>query len=466
MFILDPEMVKKAFFTGGENPRFTHNTAVRFKLFPFVGHNSDPIVSSCDLVVGEWLRLACAQKIELESMEETLRKLADSIGDLDDEEKEQLTQIARSVYWNDGEKRSLKAESIRAMRYLPCENKAIMKTALYLYSALRDGEKIKDGVNRALKNAANDVNVLEKAVFDAMEAKIETSAPSADYYVVHSAPRKIFMKDLQFILDSPARTKEHLVDLLEFYYFFYTSQTTLTLTRFEDGDRDTIIPLYFSLEWERTNQERECYRSGWCKLLPAIEKQLSHAATLEMLNQNPTGEKYDYVALKKYLEETGRYKEVAAQIKELVDLYRNAIKDCKEMQELKKNENLDPDPVFSEVHFLFDNVLTQFRVTDRSRVNDAYTNHFKTFCQERFLKRRGRCGLMLSITEELLIFLTKLAVNNQPKLSLKEVFHELELRGVFLDQRSKDEVVQYYSKLNLIEKKSDSGDAQYVRKIL
>ena len=464
MFTLDPEMMKKAFFTGEENARFTHKTAGCFKLFPFVGNNSAPIVSSCDLVVGEWLRLACAQKIELESMEETLRKLADSIDDLDDEGKEKLTQIARSVYWNDDETPSLKAESIKAMRYLPCENQAVMKTALYLYSALNDGEKIKDAVKRALENAANDDNVLEKAVFEAMEAKIETLIPNADYYVVHLAPRKIFMKDLQFILESPARTKEHLVDLLEFYYFFYTSQTSLMLSRFEDGDRDTIIPLYFSLDWERTNKEPEGYRSGWEKLFPAIEKQLSHAATLEMLNQNPTGEKYDYVALKKYLEETGRYEEVAAQIKDLVDRYRNAIKDCEVMQELKKNENLDP--VFSKVHFLFDNVLTQFRCSVRHRVNDAYTNHFKTFCQERFLKFRGPCGLMLNITEERLVFLTKLVVNNQEKLSLKEVFHELELRGVFLDQPSKDEVVLFYSKLNLIEKKSDSGDAQYVRKIL
>ncbi len=462
-------MMKKTFPTGEENTRFTHKTAVCFKLFPFVGNNLAPIVSSCDLVVGEWLRLACAQKIKLESMEETLRKLADSIYGLDEEGKEQLTQIARSVYWNDDEKRSLKAESITAMRYLPCENSAIMKTALYLYSALRDvekdGEKITDAVNGALKKAANDVNVLEKAVFEAMEAKIETSGSSAEYYVVHYAPRKIFMKDLQFILGSPARTKEHLVDLLEFYYFFYTSQTTLTLSKFEEGDRDTIIPLYFSLDWERTNRERECYRSGWCRLFPALDKQLSHAVTLEMLNQNPSGEKYDYIALKKDLEDTGKYKEVASQIKELVDLYRNAIKDCEEMQRLTRNEEA-LDPVFSEVRFLFDSVLTQFRGSDRCRVNNAYTKHFITFCRERFLKSRGPCGFMLNITEELLIFLTKLAVNNQSKLSLKEVFRQLELRGVFLDQRSKEEVVQYYSKLNLIEKKSDSGDAQYVRKIL
>ena len=74
--------------------------------------------------------------------------------------------------------------------------------------------------------------------------------------------------------------------------------------------------------------------------------------------------------------------------------------------------------------------------------------------------------MMLNITEEFLIFLTKLAIHDEEKLSLNEVCRQFELRGVFLDQPSKDEVVQFYTKLNLIEKKSDNGDAQYVRRIL
>ena len=51
-------------------------------------------------------------------------------------------------------------------------------------------------------------------------------------------------------------------------------------------------------------------------------------------------------------------------------------------------------------------------------------------------------------------------------MRLNDVFSEFECRGVFLDNHSKDEVMRYYEKLNLIEKKSDSGDAQYVKRIL
>ena len=73
---------------------------------------------------------------------------------------------------------------------------------------------------------------------------------------------------------------------------------------------------------------------------------------------------------------------------------------------------------------------------------------------------------MWNLSEETLIFLTKICIKDQKKMRLNDVFSEFEKRGVFLDNHSKSEVMHYYEKLNLIEKKSDSGDAQYVKRIL
>ena len=182
------------------------------------------------------------------------------------------------------------------------------------------------------------------------------------------------------------------------------------------------------------------------------------------MNQNPEGEKFDYIALRDYVKETGEEQEVAEQIQCVCDLYRNAITDCIELKDLQKNEQLGP--VFSEVDYLYRSVQTQFKYTERVRASNAYVKQFDDFCHKHYLKFRGASGSMLNITEEFLIFLTKLAIHDEEKISLNEVFHQFELRGVFLDQPSKDEVVQFYTKLNLIEKKSDSGDAQYVRRIL
>lgn len=456
--------MKETFQMGENGTNFIHKTAKYIRLFPFIPNNRATIITSFSAVIGEWLRLACNQNKVAESREETLRKLANLIDDIGTYEKEQLLQIVRSIYWDNDDKHSLKPKSITAMSYIPCDNQTARKMAWYLHSVLGNGQDLKNIVNQALKYDAEEANVLDKAVFKALEARNEPLTHIELYYIVHRAPQEMFMKDLEFILKNTERAKKYLVNLLEFYHFFYISQTSLALSRFEYGNRYEIVPLYFSLDWERTNKARECYKSGWRQLFPAIKQQFYHAVTLEILNQNPTDERFDYIALRDYVKETGAEDEVAAQIRCACNLYRNAITDCSELNNVQKNKQLGT--VFSEVHYLYENVRTQFRNTGRSRVSDAYVKHFETFCHDRFLKSRGASGLMLNITEEFLIFLTKLAIHDEDKLSLNEVFHQFELRGVFLDQPSRDEVVQFYTKLNVIEKKSDSGDAQYVRRIL
>ena len=104
-------------------------------------------------------------------------------------------------------------------------------------------------------------------------------------------------------------------------------------------------------------------------------------------------------------------------------------------------------------------------LTDRKPYAD-YAKKFEAFANEKFLKRRGRSGMMLNVTEELLIFLTKICIKDEEKMRLNDVFKAFEYRGIFLDDISKEQVMKYYEKLNLIEKKSDSGDAQYVKRIL
>ena len=64
------------------------------------------------------------------------------------------------------------------------------------------------------------------------------------------------------------------------------------------------------------------------------------------------------------------------------------------------------------------------------------------------------------------MLLAWLAVGTRPKLRLHEFWEELRERGVDFDHQSKVLIVELLEKLNLLEKKSDSGDAQYVRAII
>lgn len=468
VFQIDLDLLKKTFSAKENEKNFRHNHAQYIKLFPFISGRTKGNTKkfySFSSAVGEWLRLASGKDTQAKSMEDSIDELIASVDDIDSDEKKELRRIIQKIYWTDDEKHALRLKNITAMCYIPCEDMAEKRIAQYLYSVLGNHNEINNIVNQAKKQATDSANVLEETVLKTLGADVPKKASENFYYTVHLAPQKCFTKDLQFILGNPARTREYLVDLLDFYYFFYTSQTILTLDRFQDGNRNQVVPLYFSLDWEKTNKARNCYGFGWQRLQKLVKQQFCHAVTLELLNQNPTNERFDYIALKEYTERTNQKEKIAGEIRKVCDFYRQIFSE--ELEELKDLKmTYQGDPVFAEVHYLYDNVKTLLENTSRHDVVEKYARHFENFCKERFLKSRGASGLMLNITEEFLIFLTKLAIQNQEKMRLNEVFRQFECRGVFLDQSSRDEVLQFYTKLNLIEKKSDSGDAQYVRKIL
>lgn len=118
------------------------------------------------------------------------------------------------------------------------------------------------------------------------------------------------------------------------------------------------------------------------------------------------------------------------------------------------------------VNHLFKCVYQQFLNTDRKRANQFYNEKFTEFCKSRWVKNRKKSGLVLNLTERDIIFLTKICLRNEEKIRLNDLFKEYEKRGMYLDSTSKEYLQEFFTKLNLIDKKSDSGDAQYVKRIL
>ena len=114
---------------------------------------------------------------------------------------------------------------------------------------------------------------------------------------------------------------------------------------------------------------------------------------------------------------------------------------------------------------LFSCVHTQF-INKRKSANDKYVNKLIEFYRSRWLKNRKKSGLVFNLTERDIIFLTKLSIQNEERIRLIDLFKEYEKRGVYLDNSSKILLQEFFTKLNMLDKKSDSGDAQYVKRIL
>lgn len=443
------------------NGKLHHNSGNRFKLFPFVANNNSAPVLELESLLGSFLcriEEKTPKKITAAELVEKLKVDTEiQVG-----QEELFFETIRQLFFiSNGTIRPL---NLQMIEHIPCSEMSENRIAEYLVDVLGEVDSLRLSLADAKSKASS--NVLEAFVLSKLQFENQSRGEvSLQYFRIVESLRTSFEEDFAYVLEDPKRLREYLVELLELYFFSYTAQASLQLNRFMDGERDNNIPLYFSLAWEKTSQSRLCFTEGWQKLQSAIEKIFAHAITLEILNQTNEGsELVDYIRLNEIVSSDEKDKEVSEQIDALTAIYRASITDCVEMNELEKKDS-PSGMTAASLRFLFDSIKIQFENTGRIRAYVSYANKFESYCKK-FLKSRGRSGMMLNLSEENLIFITKLCIKNQEQMRLKDVFKAFERRGIFLDDISKEQATDYYEKLNLIEKKSDSGDAKYVKRIL
>ena len=238
------------------------------------------------------------------------------------------------------------------------------------------------------------------------------------------------------------------------------------MDRFCDGKRDDTVEFYYALDWEKVSKNRMCCSSGWDRLQASINHIFSHAITLEIINQTDTDTKWDYIAFREYLEQfPNEDHQIAEEIKKAEEVYCSYVGDYKRFDEVEYYEAANTETE-KAIRHLFKCVEAQFLNTERKRANQFYNEKFSEFCKYRWVKNRKKSGLVLNLTERDIIFLTKISLRNEEKIRLNDLYKEYEFRGIYLDNSSKEYLQEFFTKLNLIDKKSDSGDAQYVKRIL
>lgn len=465
VYTLSVDSFNNTFSVAADGSRLTHHSGKRFKLFPFIANNNvEPVLSLNDLI-GRYLSQVEGKNPVPVTAEELISKLKnDADLGIDLGAEEIFEQVVRHMFFDQNGK--IRPINLRMLMQTPCTESKECKLADYLVDVLGNVAILNQYLDNAIEHLDTKSNALESFTTSKFEYKPYSREAGSEYQRITSSVQKKFESDFEYILGARNRTRDHLIPLIEFYYFTYTAQAILQLNRFLDGNRSACVPLFFRLEWEKTSQNRLCYSEGWNLLQSAAKKIFAHAITLEILNQTPEQcEPVDYIKLQELINHApGEDHRIAEEIKVLTDRYRAAISDCTEMKELQRRESPDGESA-AEVHFLFESVRLQFENTDRNRPYSSYAKNFEEY-SKKYLQQRGRSGWMLTLTEEILIFLTKICIKDQDKMRLNDVFAEFEARGVYLDNHSKVEVMHYYEKLNLIEKKSDSGDAQYVKRIL
>lgn len=457
IYKIDIDSIKKSFnfkLDGG----LTHRPGVNLKLLPYTANDKD-VVTDFSGVVGEFSRYICDKELENEF---DAKSFIDNIGEEIEEyegenSKEILNDIIENMFINDG---NLINFDIKTLNYI-YSSKGDGKIAKFLYSIFFS-EELKTTIKKYYDKETK--NVLYKLVLSVLPELKEKKARDEKYKCYIPFIKGLFKKDFEFLIKNEELYKNSLKRLLEYYYMFYVSQLAMKLSKFEKADLSKPESLYFTLSWERTSKNRTAYKFGWDKLKNDVSCLFSHAITLELLNHNGIEKQLGYNELFEIFSNMDE-EVVKSELSELFDIYTNQITD-KPWNQFKGSQRESGNAGFDQVYRIFDAVEHQFVKTSRTGAYTKYQKRFVDFVQLKFAKRRGALGYNLNITEEDIILMTKICINDNHKLKLNVLFQEFEKRGMFFDRDSRNKIIMLYEKLNLLEKKSDSGDAQYVKSVL
>ncbi|MFC0015088.1 MULTISPECIES: DNA phosphorothioation-dependent restriction protein DptG [Allobacillus] len=442
------------------------------EVIPFASNDSKNMLKgNFKPVVGNFTRLVSNEKLE---DNQSFSFLTEDKGEYD---SSLISQMTNEVDIQQDSDRYVLEKLIEEHLFQENSNVKIIHPYIFKYQSSSSGNKgkLELKVARFLKDilAGSDLDSF-KEVFDKQGDEdllvsmilshldeLKTNYDSRTYQNLLPHISKQFADDFNFLSKNKDFFLEHFQSLLHHYYFLYLSQLVFKFEKFEEGDFDRTEPIFYTLDWESLSKRRKSFDGlfNFKSFRARSENVFVHLHTQYQLSHNwLNGEKkfMSYREIKDSLENGATPREC----EEFLEDLNEWLKIYSEKMELKS---------INKVNNLEEGFKSLFNLLRQGMSKDVCTNIGKLFedaAHGKFLKARGSLGYTLNITQDFLILLTALSVKNKERIALNSLFEEFEKRGIALDRYSKEEVVNLLDNLNILEKKSDSGDAQYVKAIL
>ena len=264
-------------------------------------------------------------------------------------------------------------------------------------------------------------------------------------------------KDLEFISKNKSYFMQNIERFFELYLFIYCSQLALNL---KPNKHALEVPkareLYFILNHETVSVERKrVMQKGYSYLYDRVKYIFPYLSLLSVLSKA-----YDEDDLRLY-QLTNKFINDEQAIESL-DNFNKKFREAKKLgigllKSSSINEALDS---------ILDSTYEQFKdncVVDRKNALDKYIKAFEKQVAKPFIQSRGRAGKILVLDQDTIILLTNISIGDNGKLRFQELLEEFENRGIYFDTRSKNELLELFERVGNIERKSDSGDAVYVK---
>ena len=468
-----------------KNKTFSHVTGNQIKLLPFKTNPSGDTFSedfkSFQGVIGELFRIFNKKtQVELSKSNDSFKIdlkeiiLKNSIEKVDTEKVEKLKNMLTKLFFD--EEDGLIKFNIKTLSYMNFinSNNAIKEISKFIFDIFFTDDINENSFNEDTTNE----NLLHQLIIQCLPelADVTSKSKVSTYYNLFPEIKKQFMEDFVFLRNNNSLLLKHVEDFFKYYYFHYLSQLMLCFNNFGTVTAK-INPICYTMDWETLSETRlSSHTVGWKQLNKYSESIFAHVNTLELLNYiyvdgKPIGNYNNMVSIYKSLnfDEKEKFQDCMS---ELISFYTESItvfdtgknwEDCERLLELDLiNKNFEVK-ILENIYTLWFKIRYQFENSSRSKPYSDYSKWYSQFGKVNYTKNRGRLGNTTILSQELLLFLTRICIGAEDKIRLKTLWDKFKDRGIVFDETTKLEITKLFEKINLIEKKSDSGDAQYVK---
>lgn len=457
--------------------KFIDNWQEGIKLLPFNSNPASAYDKKCGLhgTTGEFFRLWDNDGTKaIEDFENSAVKPVANY--LSDQKQMPLTQVKeftrmmKDIMFVNG---NLNITDSAFLKYLPLVpnderisakdrkkyNDGQRKLGNYLFSMLSDD--MQSSGHKVVPNLFS--RILQDALSPLRSSSEETRARD---YVVLPYIKKSFEEDLKWMLEQEEAVKVKYLHLFLHFYACYAVMQAIVMINSNKQEKASFpAPFYYILNCEKASVNHDAVLRGWSYQIPksSLDKLYGKSQALDILNSVLGGNVGFYSDIVEKLNETD-FEDNKELCNELLKKYQDEKHEVfsrrtSEDGSIEKREiNVQSYEEFiSTLEYLCTGLQSPSYISRmRKKVIDMMS--------VRFLQSR-RGNFVLVLDNEMLTFLVALFTKSK-KTKLEDMYKLFNRYGIHFNRGSRLAIEEYLLKLNLLDRKSDSGEAQYVTVIL
>lgn len=443
----------------GNKKIFKHMFNPNFEILPFVTSTRDryQFDKGINGIIGEYFRCLLGEEYQetvLEMLEEAVE--SNLFSQLDRKQKDEFIFVMKKSLYDEADQ--LKILDATFFKYLDFTAETKNK---------RDHEKkIAEFMSQVFGVDDQTLNTLMtqtkyslvQKIFNSKENKIMRKK---EVTVINLLPKltKLFEEDFIFLTKNQDKFTKSIELLLMHYLHTYSVQVCLqidTLTR----KNQTLTPIYYGYETEdNLRKSRKCFESGYRRVMREKEDLYAKVQLLSHLNYTND---HHFFGLKQEIIESNPSIEVISNWKKWIKYYiqQNGLIVHQDEEEILAGYDINK---LIQLHFTL--IKREYSKQNKQGTENRYGLTIEELAKQYFLKRRGPLGYVYNITPDFLNVLMAVCVK-EDKIHIGTLFVEFEKRGIFTDKETQRKIIEVLDELDLLIKKSDGGEAQYVKSIL